>query len=160
MSLIFCLCGCGKEIEEFDSHNRRRKYIHNHHGRGKFRLNETKLKMSLAQKGKPKSKEHKQHMLEHRADFSGDRNGRWRGGKQLRTLRKHNNRRVLGTINLNSPLECTVGHHINMDYIVYVPIWINKIPHNVRTGKNLGYVNALVLLWLCYTKEIDNCAEI
>ena len=108
----------------------------------------------------PHSEETKNKMSLNHANFSGENNPRWKGGEKLRQLRIDSKRRELGNINLNIPLECTVGHHINMDYIVYVPIWINKIPHNVRTEKKLGYVNALTLLWLIYTEEINNCKEV
>ncbi len=116
--------------------------------------------------------DNKKHLTEYKHEYylkhCGDRKGyskgekhyKWSGGRKIANIRKTSRHRKLGKETLNIPLECTVGHHINMDYIVYVPIWINKIPHNVRTGKNLDYVNALTLFWLCYTEEINSCKEV
>lgn len=88
----------------------------------------------------------------------GENNYNWHGGAKISNMRQRNKRRELGSECLNRPNIGLEGHHINMEQIVYIPKEINHFYyHNVRTGKNMGIINYLALLWLITSGEINNC---
>ena len=62
--------------------------------------------------------------------------------KKSKSKRKRN----LGFIPLNVPFEGSNAHHIDKDYIVYIPSELHEsIHHSVLTGKNMKEINKLAL---------------
>ena len=58
-------------------------------------------------------------------------------------------RRELGFIPLNEPFAGSVGHHIDKNFVVYIPEFIHtSIPHNVFTGQNMNIINAKAMSFL------------
>jgi hypothetical protein len=49
---MLCACGCGGELEPFDSRGRPHKFIHGHNWKGMHPSEETRKKMSLGMRGK------------------------------------------------------------------------------------------------------------
>ncbi len=56
MSIIYCACGCGQQLEEIDKWKRRRKFILGHNRRGMINSKEANKKISDHNKGKPSPK--------------------------------------------------------------------------------------------------------
>ncbi len=67
---------------------------------------------------------------------------------KLADKRRASKKRGFESNPLNIPFINSQEHHLDKTTTIYVPIWINKIPHNVRTGKNMGYVNACAYFFL------------
>lgn len=69
-------------------------------------------------------------------------------GKKSRRLSRYK-RKKLGNYNLNEPFENSVAHHVDLETIIFVPEWINKICyHNVRSGLNMNIVNSFSYFFL------------
>ena len=69
--------------------------------------------------------------------------------KQNERTKSRAKRRQLGFIPLNEPFEGAEGHHIDFEYVVYIPEQLHtSISHNVWTGKGMNDINAKVLDWL------------
>lgn len=88
--LIYCICGCGKQLEKFDSRGRIRKMIKGHnmngplnHRRGIKLSYKTKEKIRIANIGKKYGEETKN---KHRIAMFGKNNHRWKGGKYKMSL--------------------------------------------------------------------------
>lgn len=74
--------------------------------------------------------------------------------EQIRELwAKHTSkRRNLGFIYLNEQFEGAVRHHINKEYIVWVPKELHRsVYHNVWTGQGMTEINNKVFEWLLTT---------
>ena len=53
-------------------------------------------------------------------------------------------KREFGFIPLNQPTKGTVGHHIDRDHVIYIPLEVHKsIPHSVTRNKNMEAINAI-----------------
>lgn len=64
--------------------------------------------------------------------------------------RQNAKRRQLGTVALNTWCEGWDAHHINQDYIIYIPHHLHKsVIHNVWDGKNMEVINELAFKFLC-----------
>jgi len=86
---------------------------------------------------------HKEEMKEWRRQYLRTLNG-----KNVRRKSKAK-RRELGFKPLNEPFPQCEGHHINKEYVVYIPKELHKsIFHNVWTGKNMEIINKLALEYL------------
>lgn len=73
----------------------------------------------------------------------------WQGGIEVSSRKKTAKRRALGFIPLNEPFEGCEGHHMNTEYVYYVPYWLHRsIYHNIWTGKGMKEINEKVILWL------------
>ena len=187
MSLIYCGCDCGEQLEEFDSRGRKRKYIHGHFikkfsfktgqvpwnkdirglqiawNKGISPSKETKDKISKSNKGKPGANKGKTFPPETKLKQSlvrkgrglGELNPNWKGGSKLSNARQHHNRRSLGHSFINEPFEDSEGHHLDKDYVLYIPRDLHRsIPHNLTAGKNMDLINVKALKWIInYLKE-------
>ncbi|MCK4258074.1 MAG: hypothetical protein KAX49_03800 [Halanaerobiales bacterium] len=61
----------------------------------------------------------------------------------------HKRRRNLGFIPLNKHFENSEGHHINTNFIIYIPKKLHRsIYHNIWTGKGMDEINNKVFIWL------------
>ena len=76
--------------------------------------------------------------------------------KATRKKIKSRHQRELGFIPLNAPFNNSEGHHIDKDYVVYVPKELHdSIPHCVKTGKNMKEMNKLALDYLKREEETE-----
>ncbi len=73
-----CHCGCGEETNIYRGEYR--KYIKNHGMKGIPKSEEANKKNSESHMGKIFTEEHKKKISLNHADFSGDKNGRWKSG--------------------------------------------------------------------------------
>lgn len=89
------------------------------------------------------SEEAKQNMSEsHKGLFIGEDNPNWKGGREQSKKREQKNRRNFGFIPINENFMGAEGHHIDRDFVIYIPIKLHQsIPHSVVTGKNLKEIN-------------------
>jgi len=181
--LSLCECGCGGEVPIGKRKNRQAVFINGHNRRGKKCTEEHIRKLSINKKNKPLSEEHKKKLSESgkgrspnsgsfkrghitwckNKTFSVVRKGRglgelnpnWKGGSKLSNARQHHNRRSLGHSFINEPFEDSEGHHLDKDYVLYIPRDLHRsIPHNLTTGKNMDLINVEALKWIInYLKE-------
>ena len=76
--------------------------------------------------------------------------------KATRKRIKSRYQRDLGFIPLNSPFDGSEGHHIDKDYVVYIPKELHdSIPHCVATGKNMKEINKLALDYFEKRREVN-----
>lgn len=66
---------------------------------------------------------------------------------QREVFKKHNaKRRELGFIPLNKSFDGSVGHHVDIEHVVYIPEELHQsVKHNVWTGENMNTINKLAL---------------
>jgi len=65
--------------------------------------------------------------------------------------RSKSKRRQLGYFFLNEPFDESVGHHINKNQVIFIPMELHKrIPHNVWTGKNMDLINEIAYKYIDY----------
>lgn len=103
---------------------------------------QTRTNISIALTGKPG---HAQSP-ETRAKISI---AEWKCGRQTSNRKCQAKRRVLGFISLNSSFNGCEGHHINKEFVIYIPKELHRsISHNVFTGKNMDKINVLAYEWL------------
>jgi len=81
------------------------------------------------------------------------RQKKWKMNHPKETIeynRKHcANHRKLGFIPLNQPFESSEGHHIDKNFVVYIPKKLHgSISHNIQTGKGMTEINDKVFEWL------------
>lgn len=68
-------------------------------------------------------------------------------GKHRKDVSKR--KKNFGFIPLNKPVSNSDAHHINKQYIVYIPHDLhNSIYHCVETGKNMEKINQLAMMYL------------
>ena len=108
MSLIFCACGCGGQLDEFDGWGRKRKYFRGHSSKGKCASEKTIRKMSEVRTGVPnlgnRGKIHtiKQNQIHSncmKGKYSGENHWNWQGGiyplnDQIRHCEQYSNWRT------------------------------------------------------------------
>lgn len=60
------------------------------------------------------------------------------------TAKHHAKRRDLGFVLLNKPFNGSVGHHVDIEHVVHIPVELHKsVKHNVWTGENMNIINKL-----------------
>lgn len=64
-------------------------------------------------------------------------------------------KRNLGYIPINESFEGSVGHHIDTEFVVYIPekLHLSLYPHSAISGLNMEIVNAKVFDWLLTQKH-------
>ena len=70
-------------------------------------------------------------------------------------MRKVNSKRQreLGFVPLNEWFEGSEGHHIDKEFVIYMPKeYHQSVSHNVWTGKNMALINALAYDYLLEIK--------
>lgn len=84
-----------------------------------------------------------------RPNISGENHWKWMGGTKLKNSRRNAKRRKLNHICLNScEQDGWVGHHIDYDYVIFVPEELHKsISHSVTNNKNMDLINNKVYEW-------------
>jgi len=158
--LIFCTCGCGQLLEEFDLRKRKRKYIrgHNKPGLGKKRPDQSiRMKINNPMNGKPSPMKDKHHTdvsrlkmrKSHMGIQAGEKHPNWRGGNRLTWARSNAKRKQFGFIPLNNPeVDGWVGHHIDWDYVIFIPEKLHKsVYHSVQKDINMDIINDRVYEW-------------
>lgn len=75
----------------------------------------------------------------------------YKSEKGKKAVRKnHAKRRSLGFIELNDPFPNSQGHHIDKNFVIYIPTKMHKsVWHNVFTGKNMEQINTMAVDF-CY----------
>lgn len=132
----------------------------------------SKEKISDAHKGKPShrkgkhlSENHKNKIGKANLDINkgkhfspetefkcGENHPNWKGGYKLRIIRQTNKRRGLGHLFINKSFEGSEGHHLDNDYILYIPKELHRsIPHNLTSGKNMELINLKAMEWIMNT---------
>jgi hypothetical protein len=96
--------------------------------------------------------EHKNHYEKHKKEYL-KQSKKWRKEhpKEMRIhYRKHcAKRRKLGFIPLNQQFIGSDGHHIDENFVVYIPHDLHiSISHNVWTGHNISKINDKAFEWL------------
>lgn len=122
--------------------------------RGRVVSPETRAKQSAAQMGHPAYPACIAAHLGYKRDpetlakMSGELSTSWKGGSRMSGARKTAKRRTLGCIPMNSPFPGSEGHHLDRDYVLYIPEELHwKNPHNNWTGRNMEQINTLAVQW-------------
>lgn len=69
---------------------------------------------------------------------------------KLTCRRKNSRRRTLGFIELNEPFPNFEGHHIDKEFIIYIPTEMHQsVRHNVHSGVGMEEINNLAIDF-CY----------
>ena len=64
-------------------------------------------------------------------------------------IRRHAERRNLGSIELNKPFPNSEGHHIDETYIIHIPKELHRsIPHNLKTGEGMSDINEIAFQYI------------
>lgn len=64
--------------------------------------------------------------------------------------------RNLGFIPINKKFENSNAHHINKDFVIYIPQELHKsVSHNVFSNKNMKRINDIAFGWLCNQEHFD-----
>ena len=80
---------------------------------------------------------------------SGEDSSSWTGGSKAYNRRHTAKRRGLGHFLLNTSFECSEGHHVTHNYVIFIPAYMHQsIRHNMHTGKNMLKVNESALRFL------------
>jgi len=148
--MVLCACGCGGEIiiKRHHKYYGIPKYIMGHHIIGNILFNKTGISPSIETRNKI-SKSLKKINRRPPILF-GEKNGVWKGGRNLSNARQHAKRkRSLGFIPLNDCREDGwVGHHIDYDYVIYIPEELHKsVWHSVTKDINMNIINDKVYEW-------------
>ena len=97
-------------------------------------------KKELLEKQKIRYRLHKEQIIEQVKKYRHSEKG-----KEIHKRQTHE-RRELGFNSLNKlidGIECD-AHHINENDVIYIPTIIHqKIPHNLKTGKNMKLINSI-----------------
>lgn len=111
---------------------------------GKELTKEHKVNISTANKGRTFTEEAKALMSKNHADFKGEKNGRWVGGKKISKARINAKRqRELGYTLLLPLKDGEEGHHVTDEYVIGIP----KEVHNSIGGRREKH-RIRVLKWL------------
>ena len=74
----------------------------------------------------------------------GENSPLWKGGLDIAYARKRAKRRQLGFIPLNKPFEGAEAHHIDENFVIYIPKEIHQnIRHSVWKQQNMDEINAI-----------------
>jgi len=151
-----CECGCGQETNMY--RGKPYRFVAGHHSKNKTPWNKGTIGLMAIPWNKGLKGIHLNPECEFKTGSTGKKCAAWKGGSQLSGERAHSKRKELGYEFLNQPNIGLDGHHINIDQITHIPKEINHFCyHNVRTGKNMGIINYLALMWLITSGEINNC---
>lgn len=73
----------------------------------------------------------------------------WQGGRRITTSKyKAKRKRELKFVPLNEPFKDSEGHHLNKEYVLYIPKKLHKsVFHNVYTEQGMDMINKLVIDW-------------
>lgn len=185
-----CKCGCGQFIKIRRDHKYKgipnflkgHSMRINHHMKGKFgdknpfygkqHSKETKLKMSenhwdCSGKNNPQygmigesSTMFGKIRPEHSERMMGENNPLYIDGNSL--LRKLNKRRKMGFIPLNKRFKNSNAHHINNDYVIFIPKEMHvgkENSHNHYTGQGMKEMNKKAFKYL-YENQIGMIVSI
>ena len=128
--------------------------------KGRTASQETKDKLSAMRKGRKFTPEHRAKIvkantgriisIETRAKITGVGNPNWKGGHDVSRARTEEKRRGLGYIPLNDRFIGSEGHHIDKEFVIYIPKEMHmSVRHNVHTGKGMEQINTLAVDF-CY----------
>ena len=117
--------------------------------RGKHPTKDAKQHMREAHLGKHHTKSTKQKQREAHLGVKSNMYGRtgeksqaWKGGEEASQRRDAKKYRGLGFIPINDKFDGTEAHHIDRDFVIYIPKRIHKsIYHSIVTGKNMKEMN-------------------
>lgn len=103
----------------------------------------------------------KMRYYEKHKDLIIERGKEWRINNRTKSnskSRKHRNKRKRGlnSIELNDWYEGCEGHHIDKEFVLYIPKDLHRsISHNVFSGKNMEEINNLAIEYV-YGIDINN----
>jgi len=113
----------------------------NHPMFGKHHTKKARKAISIGHQGKYVSLKTREKMRKSRL---GEKNGRWRGGYELRIERAIRKRRHLGFSPLNYRFEGCVGHHIDEEFIIFIPEDMHlKHKHSLKDKESMKVINDL-----------------
>ncbi len=93
---------------------------------------------------------HRKYIQTHREEEK-ERQKKFRNSPMGREAKRKSRakRRDMGYIPMNEPFENSAGHHLDDEFIIYIPDILHRsIPHNHFTGKNMELINTKALEWL------------
>jgi len=119
---------------------------------GKHHTKKARKAMSEGHKGKYVSLKTRKRMSKSR---TGENNGRWRGGYELRRERSTRKRRHLGYEPLNEWSEGLVGHHIDKEHVIFIPEDMHsKYRHALKDKESMKVINDLAFAF--YSEQFFN----
>lgn len=78
--------------------------------------------------------------------LKGENNPLWKGGRSMSWTRHNGKRRDMGFIPLNKPFPGSEGHHLDADYVLYIPDELHhNTYHNLTTGQGMEEINDLAI---------------
>ena len=81
---------------------------------------------------------------------SGKDNPNWKGGAEASRKRNEKTRREFGFTPLNDQLQGCVGHHIDKEFVIYIPEEMHRsIWHSLTKDINMDKINELAIDF-CY----------
>jgi hypothetical protein len=128
----------------------------------KYQTVETRAKISAALMGHTVS-------LETRAKLPGAKMGHlvppetrakismreWKGGRSVVMRKSNARRRTLGFIPLNAPFLGCEGHHVDSEYVIYMPHKLHRsIYHRQTDGRGMAQMNAIAYNFL-FKQEVE-----
>lgn len=70
----------------------------------------------------------------------------YKGGRAVASAKNKAKRRLLRFIELNEPFEGCVGHHLDFEFVGYIPEEMHRsVSHSVLRDRNMGKINTLAL---------------
>ena len=94
----------------------------------------------------------KQWRLEHQDEDRERHRKYWQTDNGKAYIKKHNDdRRNLGSIEINKPFPGSERHHTDEYHIIHIPDELHhSIPHNVFTGQGMEDINKVAMDFLMY----------
>lgn len=115
---------------------------------GTHQSEEARIKIGKAQIGNQHG--FKKGLASWNSGFIGEKNPGWKGGYEATRRRSEEKRRQLGYIPLNDWFIGCEGHHIDKEFIIYVPKEMHRsIYHSVIRNINMDKINDLAIDF-CY----------
>ena len=115
-----------------------------------WRQRNLEKKREYSKNWQQRNKEHYNEYNKHWRQENKEYNRRWKEGHRER-IKKYKNKRYrqFGFIPLNKPFNGAEGHHIDRNYVIYIPKKIHQgIRHSVLKNRNIDEINAVAFNYL------------
>ena len=105
-----------------------------------------KISKALSGNNNPNFGKHLTEEQKAKLSITGEDHPNWKGGYEAANARAEEKRRGFGFIPLNDKFIGSVGHHLDREFVVYIPEEIHKsIWHSVARDINMEKINVLAL---------------